>query len=312
MDFAKEIQPILEKSCLSCHGPEKQKAKLRLDTRAAALKGGEDGVVLVPGHADKSELYRRITLPETDDDVMPSKGDLLTKAQTDRIRDWINQGAVWPDRLVIGGRAATKAATETSAAPEPPAPAEFKPAASELKAVAALDALGIAANPIAANLNWRGVNLRAQPSDVLAKVFPPLKQVLGLVELNLGATKVNDADLANLAGLTNLTRLHLENTPITDAGLLHLRGLTRLEYLNLYGTAITDAGLKELEGLKRLKHLYLWQTKTTASGVQALKQALPQVDISTGVNLEALAKPPAKADAPKANQPDATPKQPPK
>src|SRR5690242_404567 len=90
VDFAKDIQPILQKSCIECHGPEKQKGKLRLDTKEAALKGGKDGAVIEPGKADKSDLYRRIILPAGDDDVMPNKGDVLTKAQTDLIRDWIN------------------------------------------------------------------------------------------------------------------------------------------------------------------------------------------------------------------------------
>src|SRR5436189_5606538 len=76
VDFAKQINSIFEKSCIECHGPEKQKGKLRLDSREAALKGGKDGVVIVPKDAAKSELYRRITLPKGDDDVMPNKGDL--------------------------------------------------------------------------------------------------------------------------------------------------------------------------------------------------------------------------------------------
>src|SRR5947199_3301862 len=53
VDFAKEIQPILSENCIKCHGPEKQKGKLRLDSREAALKGGTDGEVLIPGAADK-------------------------------------------------------------------------------------------------------------------------------------------------------------------------------------------------------------------------------------------------------------------
>src|ERR1700744_654685 len=100
VDFAKDIQPIFQESCLRCHGADKQKGELRLDSKAAALKGGKDGAVLVPGQADKSDLYRRIILHEGDDDVMPSKGDLLTKKQTDLIRDWINEGANWPEGLV--------------------------------------------------------------------------------------------------------------------------------------------------------------------------------------------------------------------
>src|SRR2546430_14687257 len=93
VDFAKQIQPLLQQNCVKCHGPEKQKGKLRLDSKEAALKGGKDGVVIVAGDADKSELYRRITLPKGDDDIMPNEGDPLSKEQTDLVRGWINQGA---------------------------------------------------------------------------------------------------------------------------------------------------------------------------------------------------------------------------
>lgn len=293
VDFVKDIQPILQESCVKCHGPEKPKGKLRLDSREAALKGGKDGVVIEPGKADKSELYRRITLPADNDDVMPNKGDLLTKAQTDLMRDWINQGAEWPAGVVIVS-AANKA--EAPAESTPPKLPDYKPTAAELKAIKELESLGVEVRPIAANLNWREVNFRAQSTEAIQKALVPLKNVLGLVDLNLGGAKIKDADLANLKGLTNLNRLHLENTPVTDAGLVHLKGLVNLEYLNLYGTAVTDAGLASLTGLTRLKHLYLWQTKTTEAGVANLKKALPNMDISTGAELKEIAKPEEKKD----------------
>src|SRR5437667_12719892 len=83
LDFAKQIQPILQQNCIKCHGPEKQKGKLRLDSKEAAFKGGKDGLVLTAGDAEKSELYRRIILPKSNEDVMPNEGEPLSKAQTD-------------------------------------------------------------------------------------------------------------------------------------------------------------------------------------------------------------------------------------
>src|SRR5438034_5969245 len=82
VEFSKDIQPILQQTCIKCHGPEKQKGKLRLDSKEAAFKGGKDGVVIVAGDAEKSELYKRIILPKGNDDVMPNEGEPLTKAQT--------------------------------------------------------------------------------------------------------------------------------------------------------------------------------------------------------------------------------------
>ncbi|MFM7103872.1 MAG: c-type cytochrome domain-containing protein, partial [Verrucomicrobiota bacterium] len=102
IDFKRQVRPILEVSCLSCHGAEKPKGKLNLLTRADALKGGEDGPALVPGDPAKSPLYTTTTLPADHDDVMPPKGDKLTRAQQETLRQWIAEGAAWPDdvRLV--------------------------------------------------------------------------------------------------------------------------------------------------------------------------------------------------------------------
>jgi mono/diheme cytochrome c family protein len=287
IDFARDIQPILQKSCVECHGPEKPKAKLRLDSREAALKGGKDGVVIVPGNADKSEAYRRITLPAGNDDVMPNKGDLLTKAQTDLIRDWINQGAEWPEGVVIAAKKTEEPEAPASTTPNFP---NYKTTAAELKAITMLESLGVVARPIAANSGWSEINFHAQGSEVVDKALAPLSEVIGVVSLDLAGTKIKDADLKYIQGLTNLHRLHLENTPVTDAGLAHLKGLVNLNYLNLYGTTVTDAGLEQLKGLTHLKHLYLWQTKATEAEVASLKKALPDIDISMGTEIKAAAK----------------------
>src|SRR5215472_5351579 len=49
VDFAKEVQPLLSNTCYECHGPQKQKGALRLDQKAAALRGGDSGALLVAG-----------------------------------------------------------------------------------------------------------------------------------------------------------------------------------------------------------------------------------------------------------------------
>src|SRR6266513_497165 len=282
VDFAKQIGPILEQNCVKCHGPEKQKAKLRLDSKEAAMKGGKDGAIIVAGKADKSEMYRRITLPKGNDDIMPNEGDPLTKEQTDLIRDWINQGADWPETAV--------AKQSEPSNPLAGLPADFKPGANEAKAAARFAQLGVDLRPIAMNVHWKEANFRPQGTSVTDAAIAPLKDVTSLTDLNLAGTKITDAGLAAAEGLTYLTRLHLELTSITDAGLAHLKSLTNLNYLNLYGTAVTDSGLEHLKGLRKLKHLYVWQTKVTEAGVKNLKAALPGLEISTGAELTAVAK----------------------
>ena len=297
VDFAKDIQPIFQQQCSKCHGEEKQKGKLRLDSREAALKGGKTGPAFVVNDAAKSEMIRRITLPKSDDDFMPSEGEPLSKAQQDLIRDWINQGAVWSDSAL-----ASKGEVKPKGPPGPVLPADFKPSAAEQKAIAALAQKGIDVRPIAANLNWREANLRLHGTNVTDATVAQLKDIVGLVDLNLANTKVTDAGLANLKGLANLQRLHLELTSVSDAGLAHLKGLQNLTYLNVYSTKVTDAGLDHLKGLKHLRNLYVWQTKVTDAGVKKIKAALPNLDVSTGWDLTVLAKKEEKKDEKQADK----------
>jgi hypothetical protein len=97
IEFSRDIEPILIKRCSECHGPDQQKAKLRLDSRAAAMKAGKSGALaLVPGQPDASELMKRITSTDTDE-VMPPKGARLTETEVATMRQWIADGAVWPE-----------------------------------------------------------------------------------------------------------------------------------------------------------------------------------------------------------------------
>ncbi|MDB6111985.1 MAG: hypothetical protein JWR69_3735, partial [Pedosphaera sp.] len=107
VDFNAQIKPILEFNCVRCHAAtekEKPKGGLRLDNKAGAFKGGENGVVIVPGDPAKSPLHTSTILPKDDEKVMPPKGDLLTKAQTDLLKLWIEQGAKWPDEVTLIAR----------------------------------------------------------------------------------------------------------------------------------------------------------------------------------------------------------------
>jgi hypothetical protein len=96
--YEADIKPIFEKSCVKCHGAEKQKGKLRLDTLAATLKGGEDGKVIEVGDSAKSMLVHNVAHVGDEDMFMPppdnkDKIQPLTKEQVGLIRAWIDQGA---------------------------------------------------------------------------------------------------------------------------------------------------------------------------------------------------------------------------
>jgi hypothetical protein len=101
IDFARDIRPILETSCLRCHGPEKPKSKFRLDNRPAALKGGDEGVDILPGNSAKSPLIHYVAYLVEDSEMPPiGKGTQLTAGQVSLLRAWIDQGAVWDAALI--------------------------------------------------------------------------------------------------------------------------------------------------------------------------------------------------------------------
>ncbi|MBX9681569.1 MAG: DUF1553 domain-containing protein [Gemmataceae bacterium] len=94
IDFAKDIEPLLAKHCIECHGPKKQRSDLRLDSRAATLQGGTEGAAIVPGKSAESLLIRLVTGMDKDR-VMPPKGDRLSKDEIALLRGWIDQGGEW-------------------------------------------------------------------------------------------------------------------------------------------------------------------------------------------------------------------------
>ncbi|MBL0745664.1 DUF1549 domain-containing protein [Chryseolinea lacunae] len=92
-----EVRTIFAHNCYKCHSADKIKGELRLDKKEFVMKGGESGPVIDLKDPDNSELVRRISLPRSDEDVMPSKGKSLSKDEIAIIKLWISKGAHWPD-----------------------------------------------------------------------------------------------------------------------------------------------------------------------------------------------------------------------
>ena len=98
VDFVREVRPILQQHCYSCHGEKKQKSGLRLDIKAEAFKGGDKhSPDIISGKATDSPLIHFITTDD-EDELMPPKGKLSAK-DIATLTTWINEGAPWPDGI---------------------------------------------------------------------------------------------------------------------------------------------------------------------------------------------------------------------
>ncbi len=273
--FADVVQPVLQKDCVGCHGPDKAKGGLRLDSLAAALQGGKAGPAIVPGKPAQSELLRRLGLPLGEDDHMPPEGKPQPGPEDVALLQWWvaagapagkTAGSLKPPADIARLLAARCGAPPPVAKAVPPKPLEaVAPLAAQLS-----EELGVALGPIAPPEPWLQCNAAIAHGSFgdaqLARLAP---LAANLRWLDLAGTKVTDSGLGQVEAMPNLVRLHLEQTAVTDAGLEHLAHLENLESLDLYGTAVTDSGLQPLQKLPRLKRLFLWQSRVTPAAAKA-------------------------------------------
>jgi hypothetical protein len=123
VDFPSEVQPVLAKRCILCHGPGQQISGLRLDNGPDALKGGYSGAIIVPGNAAASKLMERVS-SKKDGHRMPPMGPPLTEAEQAALKSWIDAGANWPAGLTLGKSTTKKSAHwafQPLSNPKPPA-----------------------------------------------------------------------------------------------------------------------------------------------------------------------------------------------
>lgn len=282
MDFVRDVAPLLQQHCISCHGAEKQKGDLRLDGRDHVFVEADEAVLVVAGKPDDSELIRRIELPDGDDDLMPQKGERLSAKDVATLRSWIASGAVWPAE----GDAWLKAAAAAAAIPKIEFGIAQLDAETKQKVDAAMQTLA------ARGVLSQGVAADTQAIDVNASLLGPefgdgdlaLLQDLApvLVWLNLSRTKVTDEGVRALGGLVQLRRLNLANTAVGDAGLVAMGALPLVEVLNVYGSKVTDAGLSSLSSWPQLQKVYAFSTAVTAEKAAALMAEKPSLLVDRG------------------------------
>ena len=100
IDFAKDIQPIFEASCVQCHARGKAKGSFSLETRADWLAGGDHGAPAVAGRSAQAPVVAMISGLDPES-VMPKKGKQLTREQVAIFRAWIDQGMKWPETITF-------------------------------------------------------------------------------------------------------------------------------------------------------------------------------------------------------------------
>ena len=289
------VGPSLDRRCGFCHSEDVSKGGLSLTSYDGVMQGGRDGKAVVPGHPERSELYRRITLPVDHAQYMPKDGKPpLGKSEVAAIQWWIAQGApssakigalkLTPDaKAALGALLGGDQGGDDDQSGLPQGPALPAAPAADPGAIAKLVADGFIVRPAQAKSNLLVVDF-SSPKPVTADAMADLAK-LGpqVVSLNLRHAGIADAMLKPMAGFPNLQTLRLEENPITDAAAKDIAGIKTLTYLNLTNTKVTDAGFAEVATLPRLQRLYLWGAAVTPAAVDRVKAARKDLILSTGL-----------------------------
>lgn len=259
--YSSRVAPLLDRHCVACHGPDKRKGGLRLDTFAFLQEGGEGGPALRAGDAKGSELLRRVRLPADHDEVMPSDGKpLLTAAEIRVLELWIDRGA----SATLG----TGEFPDAPAAPRPRAAAvalvaDWRPQAEAIRAWEA--STGLRLQPRSQSpgdgLVLRTASAPSRCDDAALSRLGPLGALV--VEAELARTKVTDAGLTAVAAMPNLRHLDLTRTAVTSAGLARLLALPHLERINLTGTAVDDTGVAQLRAIPSVRQVWTFSSRAS-------------------------------------------------
>lgn len=261
--YGARIQPIFTARCINCHGADKHKGNLRLDSYRGLMRGGKDGPVIQTRNTAGSDLFRRITLPASHDDFMPKGKQPLTADQVKAIELWIGAGA--SDTLAVD---AIRNVPSGSAVPAEVKFEELDPATVATLRSAIAGAVSQLEKQFphildydsrsSADLRLNASVLGSKFGDRDLEAFAPLAQYI--IVADFSRTAITDHSAAAIAAMKRLRVLRLMDTHLTDATLLRLETLNQLESLDVYGTPITQAVLPTIARLPKLSHFYAGQT----------------------------------------------------
>lgn len=247
------VQYVLDKNCVTCHGPSKQKGNLRLDKYEHIMEGGKTGKVIQLNQLEKSELIRRILLDDVDDKHMPPKGKLqLHDFEIQLLKSWVIHGASSTtlvssydsDSIMIQSiKALQKEFSGNQVKNEISRPSI---ADIESNSIKNLQSVGWTLTPLKKGDHYyRAVAFNVD--DSLKHALTVLKSVSDhIIELKLSFSKVNNQDLSVLSEFTGLEKLWLDHTSITSNGLKFITNLKHLQYLNIFSTPIKEADISTL------------------------------------------------------------------
>jgi hypothetical protein len=276
---------IFEQKCATCHGENKQKGDLRLDTKEGFLKGGEEGSLLADNNS-RSILLERIMLPLEDDDHMPpSEKKQLSTMEILFLDWWIKSGADMnktlaelnlPDSLQVFLTQAESNSINNLIPKE-------EVIQADRNTIEKLNSLNVLISPIALNSSYLSVSfMNVLPENGVLATEECVKLKQQIIWLNLDYQNMDSLAWQQISLLSNLRKLSAKNSNLDDDKFIYLQTLDSLVSLNLVGTKVSSSGLEKIKNLQNIESIYLYQTNIKEAGFRQISQLFPNATLDSG------------------------------
>ena len=283
--YEKAIAPILAQKCVSCHGPDKVKGQLQLQSPELIIKGGKNGSILNSIQNEEAQIIHRIHLPNADEKHMPPDGKLqLTLEELTLLNKWVKAGGNFTkkiselaktDSLVILAMA-YKATTKGSGDNKNNAP-DLKPYNSSYCTV---NYLYNGSEEIEVNF-FQGSFYKIEQLKNLEKIKDKI------VSLNMQGMPVTKEDFSIILQFTKLKKLNLNYTTLTLNDLLPLKTITSLKNLSICGMEVNQNTLTKFLEKAPFTEINIWTNHSSKKEFEQLSANNKKVKIIIGDNLDA-------------------------
>ena len=282
--YERAVSSIFEQKCVSCHGVDKIKGALQLNSVENIIKGGKNGSVLIGLNGKVASLIERIHMPLNNDKHMPPDGKLqLTPAEIGILSEWVKSGGNFKTKMDQLAKNDSLYLLANS----------YVPVVAEKKKV-----VGSFPDLSSYNSNYCSVNYLYHGSDQVAVTFfqgsfynhALLKNLEKLkdqiIYLNMQGMPLKNEDIELITQFSNLRKLNLNYTKLKMSDIEPIKKMENLSTLSVCGMNINEAELNNFLNKARFTEMHVWANNINAKQLKNVIEKNPKIKIIIGDNLE--------------------------
>jgi len=283
--YEKAIAPILAQKCVSCHGPDKVKGQLQLQSPELIIKGGKNGSILNGIQNEEAQILQRIHLPNADEKHMPPDGKLqLTLEELTLLTKWVKAGGNFTKKISELAKTDSLAILAMAYKAPTKGSGDNKNNAPDLKqynsSYLTVNYLFNGSEEIAVNF-FQGSFYKIEQLKNLEKIKDKI------VSLNMQGMPITKEDLAIIVQFTHLKKLNLNYTNLKMGDLEAVKSINSLTNLSICGIEVNQNSLKTLLDKAPFTEVHIWTNHSSEKEFQQLSASNKKVKIIIGDNLNA-------------------------